>query len=62
MEGAVYAESIPINETRDYVKKVLANAAYYAIQLKSQTRSLKERLGVIPARAAVSERPLGDTP
>jgi soluble lytic murein transglycosylase len=62
MEGAVYAESIPINETRDYVKKVLANAAYYAIQLKSQTRSLKERLGVIPARAPVAERPLGDTP
>lgn len=62
MEGAIYAESIPFNETRDYVKKVLANATYYAVQLKSQTRSLKERLGIIPARAAASERPLGDTP
>ena len=61
MEGAIYAESIPFNETRDYVKKVLANATYYAVQLKSQTNSLKQRLGVIPARAD-SERPLGDTP
>jgi len=62
MEGAIYAESIPLNETRDYVKKVLANAAYYAIQLKSQSHSLKERLGIIPARGAVAERSLGDTP
>ena len=45
MEGAIYAESIPINETRDYVKKVLVNATYYAAQLKSQMRSLKDRSG-----------------
>jgi soluble lytic murein transglycosylase len=62
MEGAIYAESIPLNETRDYVKKVLANATYYAVQLKSQTRSLKERLGIIPPRYSDAERPLGDTP
>ncbi len=62
MEGAIYAESIPINETRDYVKKVLVNATYYAAQLKSQMRSLKDRLGVIPPRSTDAERPLGDTP
>ncbi|MET0918186.1 MAG: lytic transglycosylase domain-containing protein, partial [Burkholderiales bacterium] len=62
MEGAIYAESIPINETRDYVKKVLVNATYYASQLKSQMRSLKDRLGVIPPRSTDAERPLGDTP
>lgn len=62
MEGAAYAESIPFNETRDYVKKVLANATYYSVQLKSQTQSLKQRLGIIPARASNSERSLGDTP
>ncbi|MFZ9150919.1 MAG: transglycosylase SLT domain-containing protein, partial [Burkholderiales bacterium] len=28
MEAAVYAESIPFNETRDYVKKVMANSSY----------------------------------
>jgi soluble lytic murein transglycosylase len=62
MEGAIYAESIPFNETRDYVKKVLANATYYAVQLKSQTRSLKQRLGTIPARTGEAERALRDTP
>ncbi len=51
-----------MNETRDYVKKVLANSAYYSIQLKSQAHSLKDRLGIIPARGAVAERSLGDTP
>jgi soluble lytic murein transglycosylase len=62
MEGAIYAESIPFDETRDYVKKVLANATYYAAQLKSQTRSLKARLGIIPPPSRAGERPLGDTP
>jgi len=61
MEGAIYAESIPINETRDYVKKVLANATYYAAQLNGQLRSLRERLGVIPPRSS-GERAVGDTP
>jgi soluble lytic murein transglycosylase len=30
LEGAVYAETIPFNETRDYVKKVMANTMYYS--------------------------------
>ena len=33
LEGAVYAETIPFNETRDYVKKVLSNAMFYQAQL-----------------------------
>jgi soluble lytic murein transglycosylase len=45
VEAAVWAESIPFNETRDYVKKVLSNAAYYAALLTGQTPSLKTRLG-----------------
>jgi len=61
MEGAIYAETIPLTETRDYVKKVLVNATYYAAQLKSQMRSLKDRLGVIAPRSD-ADRPLGDTP
>lgn len=48
LEGAVYVESIPIPETREYVKKVLANAMYYSLRLGLQGDSLKERLGVIP--------------
>jgi soluble lytic murein transglycosylase len=50
LEGAIYAESIPFNETRDYVKKVLTNAVVYARQLGSPGTSLKERLAVIPPR------------
>jgi soluble lytic murein transglycosylase len=33
MEPAAWAESIPFNETRDYVKKVLSNSVYYAMLL-----------------------------
>ena len=50
MEGAIYAETIPFNETRDYVKKVLTNSVYYANILGEPKTSLKQRLGVIPAR------------
>ena len=50
MEGAIYAETIPFNETRDYVKKVLTNSVYYANLLGEPKTSLKQRLGVIPAR------------
>jgi soluble lytic murein transglycosylase len=51
MESAVYAETIPFNETRDYVKKVMANATYYARVLGQSLVSLKERIGSIPPRA-----------
>ena len=30
LEGAIWVETIPFNETRDYVKKVLANSLVYA--------------------------------
>jgi soluble lytic murein transglycosylase len=32
IEGAIYAETIPFNETRDYVKRVLANTVVYSRQ------------------------------
>ncbi|MBE0614084.1 MAG: lytic transglycosylase domain-containing protein [Burkholderiales bacterium] len=47
LEGAIYAETIPFDETRDYVKKVMNNTMYYAAMLGGQSRSLKARLGVI---------------
>lgn len=47
MEGAIYAESIPFGETRDYVKKVMSNATYYANSLGLQLLPLKQRLGMI---------------
>ncbi len=52
LEGAIYAETIPFEETRDYVKKVMSNTVYYADQFGSAPLSLKQRLGIIPARPA----------
>jgi soluble lytic murein transglycosylase len=52
LEGAIYAETIPFNETRDYVKKVLKNSMYYAKVLDHghNAPTLKERLGVVAAK------------
>jgi soluble lytic murein transglycosylase len=50
LEGAIYAETIPFNETRDYVKKVMSNAVYYAALFEQRPQSLKARLGTIRAR------------
>jgi soluble lytic murein transglycosylase len=52
MEGAIYAETIPFNETRDYVKKVLANAMFYQAQLGLPYVALRERLGVVRPKGA----------
>ncbi len=51
MEAAAYIESIPYNETRDYVKKVMSNSAYYAARFGDPLTSLKKRLGIIPGRS-----------
>jgi soluble lytic murein transglycosylase len=51
LEGAIYAETIPFGETRDYVKKVTANSVFYAALLEKRVTPIKERLGTIPARA-----------
>jgi soluble lytic murein transglycosylase len=58
VEGAAFAETIPFTETRDYVKKVLANSVAYAALLEAGTTgqrlpSLKTRLGQVAPRAAV---------
>ncbi|MEI7466379.1 MAG: lytic transglycosylase domain-containing protein, partial [Burkholderiales bacterium] len=45
LDPATWAENIPFSETRDYVKKVLSNAAYYAALLGNETVSLSARLG-----------------
>ena len=50
MESAVYIETIPFAETRDYVKKVMSNAMYYAVRFGQPSVLLKDRLGVVPAR------------
>jgi soluble lytic murein transglycosylase len=50
LEGAIYAETIPFNETRDYVKKVMANAIAYAALMHGDAPSLSARLGTIRPR------------
>jgi len=52
LEGAVYAETIPFPETRDYVKKVMANTMFYAQLIGGKLVPLKERLGLIPAKSS----------
>ena len=52
LEGAIWAENVPFNETRDYVKKVLANTTNYAALITGQPQSLKARLGQVGPRNA----------
>lgn len=52
IEGAIYVATIPIDETRDYVQKVLVNKVIYAAMLEGRPQSLRERLGTIPPVAA----------
>jgi soluble lytic murein transglycosylase len=61
LETAVWAENVPFSETRDYVKKVMANATFYAALLAqtapTQAPSLKARLG-----KQIGPRPGPETP
>jgi soluble lytic murein transglycosylase len=50
MEGAVYTESIPLNETRDYVQKVMNNVVHYAAQFRQKPVPLKNRMGTIDGK------------
>lgn len=52
LEGAIWVETIPFNETRDYVKRVLANTMLYSHALGRPYVSLTERLGVVTPRGA----------
>ena len=54
VEAAIWAENVPFNETRDYVKKVLANTTLYAALITGQAQSLKARLGQVGPKDAGS--------
>jgi len=48
IDGAAFAESIPFSETRDYVKRVLANAVlYHAVHNGGVVPSLRQLLGEV---------------
>ncbi len=58
VDGAAFAEIIPFDETRDYVKKVLWNAGWYAALFGGRAGSLHERLGTVsPGRDALAQNP-----
>ncbi len=52
VDAAIWAESVPFAETRDYVKKVLSNTTNYAAILSGQPQSLKARMGSVGPRDA----------
>jgi peptidoglycan lytic transglycosylase len=56
MEGAIYVETIPFDETRDYVKKVLSNTMYYSKLFGQTSQTLKQRLGTIEAQNAKNQK------
>jgi soluble lytic murein transglycosylase len=62
IDAAAWAESIPFNETRDYVKKVLTNAVVYA-NLMGNKSTLRARLGAsIGPREAAAPTPNRELP
>ncbi|MDZ4122562.1 MAG: lytic transglycosylase domain-containing protein, partial [Hydrogenophaga sp.] len=52
LPAEIWAENIPFDETRDYVKRVLANTTNYAARITGQPQSLRARLGVVGPRAS----------
>ena len=63
MEAAAWVENVPFAETRDYVKKVLANAVVYAHVLHGHPLLISPRLGAtIGPRQADAPSEAGDLP
>jgi soluble lytic murein transglycosylase len=62
LEAAIWAENIPFGETRDYVKKVLANTVNYAAVITGEPQSLKARLGFVGPLGADKPAPTEEIP
>ncbi|WP_027015222.1 lytic transglycosylase domain-containing protein [Comamonas composti] len=62
LDAAIWAENVPFTETRDYVKKVLANTTNYAALITGQPQSLRERLGSVGPRPTNEAAPMKDLP
>lgn len=62
MEGAVYTETIPFAETRDYVEKVMANAHFYAHRLGTKLQTFKQRIGIVGQQADTAVATTEETP
>jgi soluble lytic murein transglycosylase len=55
LAGEIWTENIPFEETRDYVKRVLANTTNYAALITGKPQSLRARLGVVGPRPATAQ-------
>jgi soluble lytic murein transglycosylase len=63
LDAAVWTENIPINETRDYVRKVLSNATVYAqLMGREGGTQLRERLGRVIGPAGTTAAVAQDLP
>jgi soluble lytic murein transglycosylase len=62
LDAAIWAENVPFQETRDYVKKVLANTTLYAAIISGQPQSLKSRLGTVGPRDSAAPDPSQELP
>lgn len=62
LDAAIWAENIPFNETRDYVRKVLLGGAIYAQVMGLPATSLRERLGRTIGPAGAAEADVGEVP
>ena len=51
LDGAIFAETIPISETRDYVKKVLFNTVVYGAMLERPAVSLHALLPAVAPKS-----------
>jgi soluble lytic murein transglycosylase len=60
LEGAIYVETIPFDETRDYVRKVMSNTMYYSRLFGQPAVSLKQRLGTIAPKNTVKHIAMAD--
>ncbi len=61
LEGAIYAESIPFNETRDYVKKVMVNKWFYGYRIHGKSPPLSEIMGAVPGKISANAKVVAGT-
>lgn len=54
LAGDIWVENIPFEETRDYVKRVLANSVNYNALMSGQPQSLRARLGTVGPRISAA--------
>jgi soluble lytic murein transglycosylase len=55
MDADIWVDTIPFNETREYVRMVMAYAVFYDQRLQQPVKRLSERMPVIGGKQTVSE-------